>query len=172
MSGKVCLLSPTSTQVLKASRWGTGWYLTGIVTGGQENAGMEEVGGKFPVTHYRAGKDTTSQSQKTQFRLAQSPRICEQVGVCVWVCECVRELRQSLRMSVRYEHKSVLGRSFRRLDFLLRMRKLLSSPEVLGEHRESPSVCSVSRVVVDNRLLGGAWDRLGLALSECTVSSV
>lgn len=78
-------------------------------------------------------------------------------------------------MSVWYEHECVLGRSFRRLDFLLRMRKLLSSPEVLGEHRESLSVCrgtlspSMSRVVVDNRLLGGAWD---LALSECTVSSV
>lgn len=136
---------------------------------------MEEVGGKFPETHYRAGKDTTSQSQETQFKLARSTRICEQVGVCVWVCECVRVLRQSLRMSVWYEHECVLGRSFRRLDFLLRMRKLLSSPEVLSEHRESPSVCrgtlspSMSRVVVDNGLLGGAWD---LALSECTVSSV
>lgn len=120
---------------------------------------MEEVGGKFPETHYRTGKDTTLRSQKTRFKLARSTCICEQVGVCVWVCESVGELRQSLRMSVLYEHERVLGRSFGRLDFLLRMRKLLSSPVVLGEHRESPSVCrctlspSVSRVMVDKRLL-------------------
>lgn len=120
---------------------------------------MEEVGGKFPETHYRAGKDTTSRSQKTRFKLARSTCICEQVGVCVWVCESVRELRQPLRMSVWYAHEGVLGRSFEWLDFLLRMRKLLSSSEVLGEHRESPSVCRctlsprVSRVVVDKRLL-------------------
>lgn len=55
----------------------------------QENAGME-VGGKCPETQYRAGKDMNLQSQKTQFKLAQS--IHKSVSKWVSVCGCVNVL--------------------------------------------------------------------------------
>lgn len=91
-SGKVYVSSaPPQSKSRKLPGEGTWWYLTGIPARSQENAGIEEVGGKFPETQYRAGKDTNLQSQR-QFKLAQStPK-----SVSEWVCECVRELRQSI----------------------------------------------------------------------------